>query len=226
VALSDLGLFKEPAHLVPPSIVRDKEGMVSFLTGSPVASIRYTLDGSEPGPGSTLYRGAFLLAGGGLVKARSFEGDNTASEVTTRELGLSKAGWRVIEPGGRGHYGFAVDEDERTVWSTLQKDTSAVAVFPQDISIDMGKSQTIKAFTYLPRQDKRTDGIADRYIFYTAGDGINWQKVAEGEFSNIKSNPIEQVVPLDHPVRARYFTFSVLHVVGGNGVVVAELGVR
>jgi len=241
IALSDLGLFKEPAHLVAPVIVRDKKGMVSLVTESPVAGIRYTLDGSEPGIGSPVYREPFLLADGGVVKARSFEGDNTASEVSTRELGVSKLGWRVIEAGVAGAAGAArdsagaravgsggraIDEDERTVWSTLQRDSSVTGKFPQDISIDMGRDRTIKAFTYLPRQDKKTDGIADRYIFYTGIDGVTWQKVAEGEFSNIRSNPILQVVPLDQPVKARYFKFSIGHVVGGNGVAVAELGVR
>ena len=90
----------------------------------------------------------------------------------------------------------------------------------------MGKTQKITAFTYLPRQDKRTEGIADRYIFYTSNDAINWQTATEGEFGNIRSNPLEQSVPLSHPVSSRYFKFSVLHVVGGNGVTVAEIGVK
>src|SRR5260221_3024892 len=83
VALSDLGLFKEPAHVVAPSILRSKEGMVSFVTVSPVASIRYKLDGTEAGGGSPLYKGPSLLEGSGGVKARGFEGD-TASEVTVK----------------------------------------------------------------------------------------------------------------------------------------------
>jgi len=160
VALSELGLFKEPAHAEAPSVVRD--------------------------------------------------------------FGLSKSGWKVME-AGNGAF-LAIDENEKTVWSSLQKDSAAV--FPQEISIDMGKVQTFKAFSYLPRQDKKVEGIADKYIFYISTDGVNWQKVAEGEFSNIKSNPLEQVVQLGHTVTSRYFRFSVQHVVAGNGVVVAELGVR
>jgi len=161
VALSEFGLFKEPAHVEAPSVVRS--------------------------------------------------------------YGLSKSGWKVMEADGREK---AIDENEKTVWSSLQKDSSAVAVFPQDISIDMGKAQTFKAFSYLPRQDKKTDGIADQYIFYISADGVNWQKAAEGEFSNIKSNPLEQVVQLGRMVTSRYFRFSVQHVVAGNGVVVAEVGIR
>jgi alpha-L-fucosidase len=190
--------------------------MVSIRTENPVASIHYTLDGMEPGLNSPGYKEPFAWPGGGMIKARSFSDDGTSSEVTTRELGLSKKGWRVLDAApSDGKPESAIDEDERTVWSTVQ-----------DIAVDMGKVQPIDAFTYLPRQDKQKDGIADRYAFYTSTDGVNWQKAVEGEFANIKSNPLEQVVRLDHPVSARYFKFSGLHVVSGNGVVIAEIGVR
>jgi len=49
--------------------------------------------------------------------------------------------------------------------------------------------------------------------------------VADGEFSNIKSNPVEQVITLDHPHDARYFKFTARHVISGSGAAVAELGV-
>ena len=232
IALSDFGLFKEPAHLVAPVIQRDKEGIVSIITSSPVGSIHYTLDGSDPTPTSPVYTVPFPFASGGIIKARSFEGDNTASEITTREPGLSKSAWKVMgqvpASSNKGHnnYENAIDDDISTIWSTLQRDTAMTGQFPQDISIDMGAPQTIGAFTYLPRQDRHIEGTADRYIFYTSTDGQSWQKVTEGEFSNIRSNPIEQVVKLDHPVTVRYFKFSITHVVGGNGVAVAELGIR
>jgi len=150
------------------------------------------------------------------------------SAVRVRRLGLAKTGWKVMNEASAGSDGRerAIDGDERTFWSTLEKDSPAVAIFPQDISIDMGKVQTIRAFTYLPRQDKKIEGIADRYEFYTSVDGTNWQKVAEGEFGNIRANPLEQVVSPEHPVSARYFRFSILHVVAGNGVTAAEVGIR
>ncbi len=102
---------------------------------------------------------------------------------------------------------------------------TATAVPPQDFTIDMGKPQTITAFTYLPRQDKQSAGIVDRYAFYTSTDGSNWQKVAEGEFGNIRANPLEQTIPLDHPQTARYFKFQALHVIEGNGVAPAGVGI-
>jgi alpha-L-fucosidase len=173
-----------------------------------------------------------IVGAGACVALSEFglfkEPEHVEAPSAVRDFGLSKSGWKVMEAasGGGGRYAMAIDENARTVWNGLQKDSSAVAVFPQDISIDMGKAETFKALSYLPRQDKKTEGIADKYIFYISSDGANWQKVAEGEFSNIKSNPLEQVVQLGHAVTSRYFRFSVQHVVAGNGVVVAEVGVR
>ena len=173
-----------------------------------------------------------IVGSGACVALSEFglfkEPEHVGAPSAVQDFGLSKSGWKVIEAasGGGGRYAMAIDENERTVWSSLKKDSSAVAVFPQDISIDMGKAETFRALSYLPRQDKKTEGIADKYIFYTSADGVNWQKVAEGEFSNIQSNPLEQVVQLGHAVTSRYFKFSIQHVVAGNGVVVVEVGVR
>jgi alpha-L-fucosidase len=69
-------------------------------------------------------------------------------------------------------------------------------------------------------------GIADRYAFYTSNDGQIWEPASKGEFANIQSNPIEQVIALAQTVKARYFKFSVLHVTKGNGLAVAELGIK
>jgi len=167
------------------------------------------------------------LTKGGIIKARGFDA-NQASETGTKEFYLSKSGWKITgtKPNNGSEPSNAIDENVNTVWSTLSKDSTQTVQYPQEINVDMGATQNVKAFTYLPRQDKITAGIADKYIFFTSNDGINWQQATTGEFSNIKSNPIEQLIPLEQPVNCRYFKFAVLHVVSGNGVAVAELGVK
>lgn len=226
VALSDFGLFKEPVHLSVPMVTRNKEGNVSILTDAPVGSIHYTLDGSTPSLSSPLYQNPFPLTDGGIVKAIGFDGAGQFSEAGTAKFGLSKIGWKVVKEATTGNDktpGYAIDEDVYTNWET--HDTTAAAL-PQSIVIDMGKIQPVKAFTYLPRNDKRPDGLVDSYAYSISDDGVNWQQVVEGEFSNIKSNPIEQVIMLDHVYKARYFKFTAKHVVSGNGVAVAELGIQ
>jgi alpha-L-fucosidase len=49
--------------------------------------------------------------------------------------------------------------------------------------------------------------------------------VARGEFSNVKANPVEQVIPLEIPVKARYYKLSVLSILEGNRISIAEMGV-
>jgi len=220
IALSDFGLFKEPVHLTAPIITRDKSGTVSIETVAPVESIHYTIDGSVPTYSSSVYSKPFELKEGGSLKAVSFEGAKMQSDITSKQFGFTKMDWKVLAPNASDENAqYAIDDDPATFWNT-----SGINL-PLDISVSLGEEKLIKAFTYLPRQDKKTDGIVDSYIFWTSTDGVNWLKAAEGEFSNIKSNPIEQTIMLSQPVKAKYFKFTVRHIVSGNGVSVAELGV-
>ena len=215
IALSDFGLFKEPVHLTAPLVKRNLKGEISILTEAPVGSIHYTFDGSEPNLNSPAYEKPFLLPNGGTIKAISFENKNH-SEITTQQFGLAKSAWKVITNAPTQQAANAIDENSNTFWESPSP----------DIAVDMGTSKTIKAFTYLPRQDKKTDGIVDSYSFSVSNDNINWQTVTEGEFSNIKSNPVEQTVPFDHEVTARYFKLTAKHLIDGNGITAAEVGVK
>lgn len=219
VVLSDFGLFKEPIYLTPPVIRRNKEGSVEITTIAPVTGIHYTTDGTEPSLSSPVYSRPFLFADGGIVKAKSFEESGAGSETTNRQFGLSKRGWKISVRENSTKGTEAIDENERSFFSTSSG-------LPQDMVVDMGKEQPIIGFTYLPRQDKNIGGIADRYVYYVSLDGKTWKEVASGEFSNIKANPVEQTVQLTKPAEARYFKLSVLHVIEGDSVSVAELGVR
>jgi alpha-L-fucosidase len=226
IALSDFGIYKEPVHLTAPKVSRNKKGEVSITTEAPVSAIHYTLDGHEPTLSSPVYSKPFTLNEGGIVKARSFEGKDQQSESAYVSFGYAKTNWKVLDAtaanDGWGKTENAFDENTGSVYSTLKKED---AQFPQQISVDLGKEHKIKAFGYLPRQDKQADGIVDSYVFYVSKDGQAWEKVASGEFANIKSNPIEQPVVLKQEITARYFKFEAAHVIAGNGITVAELSV-
>jgi alpha-L-fucosidase len=109
-----------------------------------------------------------------------------------------------------------------TFWSTANAKSGSSAA-PQSITIDMGAVQTVKAFTYLPRTDSPA-GLVNRYKWEISKDGKTWTSAVTGEFSNIKANPIEQVVTLPAPVECRYFRFTGLSAVEGNIITAAELG--
>ncbi|QJD97676.1 hypothetical protein HH214_18245 [Mucilaginibacter robiniae] len=225
IALSDFGLYKEPPHLTAPIISCTRQGIVSITTAAPVTAIHYTLDGSQPTLKSPIYTSPFSLSEGGLIKAIAVDGQQHG-EVAAVQLGLSKKAWRVLsdnQTNASSKPENAIDESN-TLWSTLQADTTQHFT-PAQISIDLGKPETITAFTYLPRQDKSVIGLVDRYAFLISNDGKAWQQVTTGEFSNIKANPIVQTVTLPQHVTARFVQFKALHVIAGNGATAAEIGI-
>ena len=154
--------------------------------------------------------------------------DWAVEQVSVADKTSGKSDWKVLavssEIKGGGDAFRAIDSNPKTVWNTHPV-TKELAP-PQEICIDMGKKKLLKGFTYLPRQDHTPNGIVDQYEFYVSQDGKMWgSPVATGEFSNIKSNPIEQQILLDTPVKTRYFKFRALHVVHSRHITVAELGI-
>jgi alpha-L-fucosidase len=223
IALSDFGLYKEPVHLTAPIISRNKSGLVSITTLAPVSSLHYTRDGSLPTTKSPAYKDGFMLPQGGLVRAVAIEG-NKASEVAAKTFEISKSKWTVMKDSTGIHPAKAIDENAKTIWSTLSSDSTR-AFQEAKLSIDLHERTRITSFSYLPRQDKMIDGIIDQYTFSISEDGVNYKEVTSGEFSNIRANPIRQVLNLKSPVFARYIRFTGRRSISGNGITVAELGI-
>jgi alpha-L-fucosidase len=88
----------------------------------------------------------------------------------------------------------------------------------------MGSTKKLKGFTFTPRHDGLLAGVPDRYRFETSLDGTTWSQAAEGEFGNLRENPVKQTVSFA-PASARYFRFTGLHALEKNHVSVAEIGV-
>jgi alpha-L-fucosidase len=226
IALSDFGLYKEPDHLTAPVILRDRQGLVRIETAAPVSSIHYTLDGTIPGPKSPLYTKAFLVENSAVLRAVAIiAGKN--SEVVTREFEISKNKWKLINdaPADNQNRNAAIDEKEQTLWSSINADSSQ-KFSAASVSIDLGKNTSISAFSYLPRQDNKLDGMVDQYSFAISDDGLTWKEILSGEFSNIRANPINQVVKLNNTVSTRFIRFTGMRTVKGNGITVAEIGIR
>ena len=137
----------------------------------------------------------------------------------------SKAGWKVFSvsyDNPNSNAANAIDGDPGTIWHTYGPDGEHH--LPQEIAVDLRHEQTVKGFTYLPRQDGCFHGMVDQYAFLLSTDGKTWKQVAEGEFGNLRANPIEQKVSFA-PTRARYFKFVAKHALELNHAVVAELGI-
>ena len=134
--------------------------------------------------------------------------------------GLMPLGWKVVEvdseetAGGDNSAARAIDGESSTFWHTRR---NADQRQPHTLTVDMGKTNRIGGFTYLPRQDGLLNGVAERCRFETSADGVTWTtNVADGSFANIQNNPSLQEVSFA-PVEARYFRFTSLRAIWNSG---------
>lgn len=222
-AIAEFGLYAEPVLAEVPTMVRNRQGLVSLFTSTAAAELRYTTDGTEPTGGSTLYAAPIPLARGGTIKARTFHPrEERIGETATRRFGVSKARWRVLAPVGDGRLKELprqmIDEARATVWH-------APSGGQAEVTIDLGESLVLAAFHYLPPTHSAASGAVDRYEFSTSEDGKTWVKAAAGEFANIRANSIEQTVRLASPAKGRFIRFVALHALDNAPAAIAEIGV-
>ncbi|MDQ1095842.1 MULTISPECIES: alpha-L-fucosidase [Chryseobacterium] len=220
IALSDFGLYYEPELLRKPVITRNQNGQISIESSQNGSKIYYTLDGSTPTRSSSRYRKPLRLPDGGLVKAMAFLEDQQ-SQVAVLQSGPVKTGWKPVQPKPSGKTNpaeYAIDDRPETFYQASS--------MPSEIVIDMGRKQNVKAVTYLPRQDGDLSGTVTHYSIETSEDGIRWQRAADGEFSNIKANPAEQVMILKKPALVRFIRFKASEILSGKGMTAAEIGIQ
>lgn len=221
--LAEIGLYRQSLAILPPTISdRDTNGVVrlSNRTGDRIV---YTLDGSAPTAQSPVYTGPITLPTDRrvTVRAANLMPDGTVGVSATRTfVGMIPVGWRVVqvdsEETGRADNAAAraIDGDSTTIWHTRW---NADLRQPHYITVDMGRTNYITGFTYLPRQDGILNGTVERYRFETSLDGVSWTtNIADGRFGNIQNNPSLQEVRFA-PVKARYFRFTSLRAVWNSG---------
>ena len=214
--ISEFALFRQPAGAVRPSIFRRGDNLIILADGK--NKILYTTDGSEPKAGSPVYSQGAKFSESGVVKARCQFANGKLGPVSQAKFGISKTGWKV-KSSTSGNAAAAIDDNPETSWT-------ATAGVPQSFVVDMGKPYRATSFSYLPRQDGKTEGMTDKYQFEVSADGKTWKKAAEGEFSNLRANPIEQNVNLKNVDESvRYFRFTGTNALDGSGASAAEINV-
>ena len=80
------------------------------------------------------------------------------------------------------------------------------------VTLDLGKAQTVSACFYQPDQTAAHEGMISNYELYLGMSTDKMEKVAEGEFSNIRNNPMMQEVYFT-PTTARYVTLRATRMV-------------
>ncbi|MDX6182632.1 alpha-L-fucosidase [Flavobacterium sp. Fl-77] len=204
IVISNIQAFNAPTFVRMPAVQRDKNGMVS-MDSEAENTIYYTLDGTKPTAKSFKYSGSFKYDKAVEIKAISLHNkEKISSAIRIVKYGVSKENWKVVSAssGDLKTVNKIIDGNPGTTWG-FEEDVNQHA---QEVIIDLGNEITIKGFTYTPQQVGNPLNLISNYEFYSSIDGKTWTKQSEGEYSNIKNNPIEQIKTFD-PVRARYLRF-------------------
>ncbi|MWB93310.1 alpha-L-fucosidase [Flavobacterium sp. GA093] len=223
IVISNIEAYNAPTFVRLPEVHRDKNGLVTIKAeeGNPIF---YTTDGTNPTIKSNLYNEPFQYNKAVTLKTIAYNTtENRSSAVRTVKYGMSKEKWKVIEisSGDLKSAKRMIDGDPNTDWS-FGGETN---LLPQHVTIDMGDVLKIKGFTYMPQQIGNNLNLIANYDFFTSTDNIKWIKQSEGEFSNIKNNPIEQI-KLFETVQARFLRFVAKEAVGnGKTVSIAEVNI-
>ncbi|MBZ4034174.1 alpha-L-fucosidase [Flavobacterium sp. 17A] len=221
--ISTIEAFNAPTFVKEPQISRDKNGLITIKTEDGNA-VYYSLDGKNPSEKSTLYKAPFVYNKAVEIKAISRNSkEKINSAVKSAKYGISKEKWKVISisSGDNKSVERIIDGDANTDWEFGNKDNK----LPQSIIVDMGEVRPIKGFTFTPKQIGSNSNLISNYEFYASEDNITWTKQSEGEFSNIKHNPIEQIKNFTE-VKARFLRFVATAAVGnGQSVSIAEIGI-
>jgi alpha-L-fucosidase len=221
--LAELGLYKQSISTLPPVISdRSTNGAVSLsnLAGNKMV---YTVDGSAPTSDSVIYNMPIALPMDRSVTVRAaslLPNGQLGIEGSRIFAGMMPLGWKIVSvdsqetAGADNSAARAIDGDSSTIWHTRW---NADQKQPHFITVDMGKTNYIAGFTYLPRQDGVLNGVVEKYRFETSTDGMTWTKnITEGSFANIQNNPSLQQVSFA-PVNARYFRFTSLQAIWNSG---------
>jgi alpha-L-fucosidase len=202
--ISNVGVYNAPQILTSPTIIRNQRGEISIIPADAESIIYYTLDGSEATKESEKYNGPVQTEGKVKISAISHEpSSGKSSSATTEEFGLPRKDWKIVgiedEKANR-----ILDGNLATAWRHGDE-----TKLPVDLVIDLGAALTLSGFKYYPEQNSWQPSTITHYEFFISADGKNWKKASEGEFANIKNNPLWQTKQFE-AVPARFIKLRAL----------------
>jgi alpha-L-fucosidase len=210
--ISNIGIYNAPVFLNAPSIARNQYDEITITTNDIGPIFYYTLNGSKPTTKSNMYTAPFLADRKVEVKAIAYDpASGKSSHVGREKFDISKKDWKIVGINDENVCKI-LDGNISTVWH--QRDNKKM---PIDLVIDLGNKYNVCGFKYLPDQNRWSSGIISNYQFYISEDNIEWKLVSEGEFSNIKNNPVWQFKNFS-PINARYIKLKALKNVWGDDV--------
>jgi alpha-L-fucosidase len=203
--ISNIAVYNAPQILTAPTITRNKVGELIIIPADIESVIYYTVDGKTPSLSSRNYTEPFTT--NGKLEARAIAYDATTkkfSPIIQENFDILKTNWKVLGIAD-STVNRLVDGDPSSSWNQPRN-----IKLPADLVIDLGKTETLTGFRYLPNQSQWNPGIITKYEFYVSQNNQDWQIVSSGEFSNIQNNPLWQVKNF-MAIKAQYIKLKALH---------------
>ena len=196
LCINNVEAFLAPTLLTEPLISRNEKNEVSLRIESEGADIYYTTDGTTPTSASTKYEAPFRFDGKGEVKAVTYDAltDKTGPVAACR-FDLTADQYKVISPK---------DVKAAQMFDGNGYTTYYLPQGKKEVTVRLAAPHTISGFVYTPNQSRDADGHISHYELL-----IDGKKVAGGEFSNIKHNPIAQEIRFE-PVQGQTLTLRCL----------------
>lgn len=181
LCINNVEAFLAPALVTEPDIVRGLTGEVIIQPGDKGSEIHYTTDGSNPTKESPLYSTPFAFAQKGTVKAIAYDKTfDTSSPVSSKAFDIPATEYTVLSPK---------DEKAGVIFDGNGYTSFYLPKGKQELVVQLKNEANLSGFRYVPNQGRDAGGHISHYQLF-----VNNKKVAEGEFSNIKHNPVEQEI--------------------------------
>ena len=208
--ISNIGIYNAPQILAAPAIIRNQAGEMKITPVDAESVVYYTLDGSIPTPKSKKYNGPFQTQGKLEIKTMAYDrASGKSSPVAHEKFDIPRKDWKMIGLDNEKAYAI-IDGNPSTAWHQASNKK-----MPVDLVIDLGREENVSGFRYLPDSDMWNPGIITNYQFYVSTDNVAWKLVSQGEFSNIKNNPLWQTKKFA-PEKVRYIKLRALNNTQGN----------
>ena len=208
----------------PVSCERLANGRIRMTTTTKGATIYYSIDGGE----YQKYTATLLHNDACTITAYCTSADLAfPSPKTTYSFPLyvNKTTWRLVSVDSQ-HSGNeatrAFDSSNSTFWHTEYWGSEPTC--PHTLVVDMQRTYTVTAFTYLARQDGQQNGMVKDFKVYLSLDNQQWTLAASGQLQNTTAL---QTVPLSQPIAARYLKFVAESEINGKPwSSAAEIGIE
>lgn len=193
LCINNVEAFLAPVLLEQPAIRRNAENEVSLTVKGDGMDIYYTTDGTQPTAQSEKYTGPFILDRKATVQAVAHDAiTGKTGPLAMKRFDLPSGEYKVVNIKD-DKTGVIFDGDGRTAYYLPDN--------KKEVVIQLAEPHVVSGFIYIPNQNRDSSGHISHYELLVDG-----KKVAAGEFSNIKHNPIEQEISFT-PVKGRQITF-------------------